>query len=383
MIFRRILLCVSLFAVVVPVGSGSAAPTAACDGTWQVIPAHQVKGDNILRSVVALPKGKAWAVGYGGNPFKTVIQRFNGTAWKKVKAPAPLFRTLVDLDALSPKKIWGVGFDNNDGSQKTLIERWNGKKWKVVPSPNRTKFNVLNSVDAITAKDIWAAGSYNYGQGEMGGMMLHYNGKKWTEVATPAPEFSLETLNEVVALGSDDVYALGWRSGLFQGEVQESMPLVIHWDGSSWTRIEMDAGPSFAAATSTSAGTLWGVGWRQPPVPFETLAMTFDESVWSETETPNRDPETKANSFSAVAVLGEEVWAGGATYDDAQGTTLLAHWDGAAWTLEQSPNPGTVSNDIEDMSASGDTVWAVGSHKDKRGDYGDNVLRSMTLRRCG
>jgi hypothetical protein len=378
---RSLLVGACLVAALVTTGNGIAA-TAACNGTWQNVPSpHIGKGDNILRSVAALPNGKAWAVGYGGNPFKTLIQRYNGSEWKKVKAPSPLFRTLVDLDVVSGKNIWGVGFDNNDGRQETLVERWNGTEWKIVGSPNRTRYNVLNSVDAITGKDIWAAGSYNYGQGQIAGMMFHFNGKKWREVSIPQPDSALETLNEVVAIGSDDVYALGWKSAAFSGGVQDGTPYVIHWDGSSWSEVNLEAGRNFLAATLSTDGTLWGVGYRQPPVPFTTLAINFDGSEWIETETPNRDPENRANSFNAVASLGSDVWAAGATYDDAQGTTLIARWDGAAWTIEDSPNQG-VSDDIEDMSAAGNSVWAVGSYKTKRGDYGDNVLRSLTLRRC-
>jgi len=58
------------------------------------------------------------------------LLRWNGSAW--TKAPGPSLgqgRFLEAVSAISASSAWGVGV--NEPSFKTLIMRWNGTAWKV------------------------------------------------------------------------------------------------------------------------------------------------------------------------------------------------------------------------------------------------------------
>jgi hypothetical protein len=59
----------------------------------------------------------AWATG-------TVIEQWNGTAWKQVRAPAGEFRSVA---AISARDAWAAGYS---GVNQALILRWNGTSWK-------------------------------------------------------------------------------------------------------------------------------------------------------------------------------------------------------------------------------------------------------------
>ena len=36
------------------------------------------------------------------------------------------------------------------------------------------------------------------------------------------------------------------------------------------------------------------------------------------------------------------------------------HWDGTAWTVQQSPSPDPTLNRLDGVAASGSSIWAVG-----------------------
>jgi hypothetical protein len=67
---------------------------------------------------------------------------------------------------------------------------------------------------------------------------------------------------------------------------------------------------------------------------------------------------------------------GGASSGNAPDqTTLVLHWDGAAWGIVPSPSPGTAGhNELEAVSASSaNDVWAVGSHSNS-GSYSQALV---------
>ena len=70
---------------------------------------------------------------------------------------------------MSASDAWMVGEDYNGNNVQTLVEHWNGKAWKVQPSPNpgspRTD-RELDGVAATSSTNAWAAGFYNNGTDE-------------------------------------------------------------------------------------------------------------------------------------------------------------------------------------------------------------------------
>ena len=67
---------------------------------------------------------------------KTLIERWNGAAWKQVPSPGPAGSLLSGVAAMSATNAWAVGYTGTSSGAKTLILRWNGTAWKQVPSPS-------------------------------------------------------------------------------------------------------------------------------------------------------------------------------------------------------------------------------------------------------
>jgi len=121
--------------------AGAAVPVTPAGA--QIRPTGQAAAFTIsgqLTGVAATSAGHAWAVGYTftrrGNPGKTVIVRWNGTAWRRVPSPSPgTNASLSGVAATSSSNAWAVGYTATSTGSKTLILRWNGSVWKRVPSP--------------------------------------------------------------------------------------------------------------------------------------------------------------------------------------------------------------------------------------------------------
>jgi hypothetical protein len=146
---------------------------------WKRAPSPGPAQVGALNGVAASSAGNVWAVGCAGHCFgpmattKTMIVRWNGTAWKHVASPSPAGNSLLTaVTATSARNAWAVGYTRN--SDKTLIVRWNGTAWRQVPSPTPGQFSELAGVAATSARNAWAVGS------DLSGVILqHWNGTAW------------------------------------------------------------------------------------------------------------------------------------------------------------------------------------------------------------
>src|SRR5438094_3639572 len=99
----------------------------------------------------------------------------------------------------------------------------------------------------------------------------------------------------------------------------------------------------------------------------DTLALHWDGTGWSVVPTPN-PTWSGADFFSledAEAVSSTQVWAVGYAEDFAslKSTTLIERWNGSAWAIAASPNPGgpNLPNKLFAVAAAApNDVWAVG-----------------------
>jgi hypothetical protein len=83
------------------------------------------------------------------------------------------------------------------------------------------------------------------------------------------------------------------------------------------------------------------------------------------------DPSDVPDTLLGVTALAAtEAWAVGGSGDPmAPVDVLIERWDGSAWTAEEGPSPGSQTNELLDVDASGPgDVWAVGRTASGFGD---------------
>jgi hypothetical protein len=153
-----------------------------------------------FQAIAALTANDIWAVGYAGNtpnPYQTLVEHWDGGAWKVVLNPNPGTgsRAFWGVAAAGPTDVWAVGQYNS--LTASLIEHWNGFTWSVVPSPN---VGMLLGIVVRAPNDIWAS--------SFGAFVLHWDGSTWTRVPTTLPSND-NSLQAIVAAGPE-LWAVGY-----------------------------------------------------------------------------------------------------------------------------------------------------------------------------
>src|SRR5215813_12105649 len=164
-----------------------------------------------LGGVSALSSSNAWAVGTwsrtGGSPWMSLIEHYTGGGWQLKASPSPGNDTnsLAGVSALSTTNAWAVGsYHTNGRSLKTLIEHWNGTAWKVQLSPSPvTGNNTLSAVVATSPSNVWAVGNTLSTSGAQKTLIERWNGRSWTVQRSPSPGSSSQ-LTAVAAVYSLD-----------------------------------------------------------------------------------------------------------------------------------------------------------------------------------
>src|SRR3954452_22478580 len=112
------------------------------------------------------------------------------------------------------------------------------------------------------------------------------------------------------------------------------------------------------ASRPAEASAVMSVPRQGPPL---VPATPVCGPAWSAVTAPN--PGSAADVLTAVAaVSANDVWAVG-YYSNTAGIpqTLVERWNGTAWSVVPSPNPGAGSNYLQSVAATGlNDAWAVG-----------------------
>jgi hypothetical protein len=342
--------------------------------TWTEIPAPRVgSGSNSLQGVAVVAATDVWAVGsysvHSQAQTQTLIEHYEGSEWAVSASPnVPLgYNTLHGIDALSADDIWAVGSYGyqNTGSYPyfwpaTLIVHWDGQAWSYIPSPNIFDGdyggqNYLEAVAAVSADDVWAVGRYS--ANISGALLLRWNGQQWNVHGTTFGGH----LRSITAISANDIWAVGSKSATGGDQT-----LIQHWDGTTWTQIP---GPNPGSSNylfsvdAISANDVWAVGRYRPAGGSvdQTLTLHWDGSTWSMVASPNVGVDH--NDLRGVAAIAtEDVWAIGYYGPVGSGQTLAMHWDGQAWSVVPSGNMGDSSflTSVDAMSPT--DIWAVGNY---------------------
>jgi hypothetical protein len=143
---------------------------------WTIVPSpsrkptpnFELSGENDLQGIACVGAKFCLAVGSDtGNGFtfqETLVEKWNGTTWSLVKsANGGKYSNLASIACTATTSCWAVGDWVNSASatpHHTLIEHWNGSAWKHVGSPNVASGtqNELLSVACHSAKQCVAVG---------------------------------------------------------------------------------------------------------------------------------------------------------------------------------------------------------------------------------
>jgi len=359
-----LLIAAAVFAVTYR-GGGSTAPRFLAD-TFNYQPGGGAGGPEgpllpysvaQLTAAAAASAQDAWIVG-------SVAWHWNGTAWRNV--PLPVLRKEVDLysvAAVADGEAWVVGSHGEQSDYDApfpLLEHWDGARWRVVHLPHIGLSSLL-AVSASGPDDAWILGESfrrdrkgRFPSSGVHPLLLHWDGSTWSRVALPWARPGLVEGAKVVATAPSDVWIVAGAQ-------------IEHWDGATWQSVPAPFGArdSLLGFSATSADDAWAVGSYLHGRRSRTLAAHWDGLAWRIAPTPNRS--TDSSLSDVVALSPDDAWAVGQSQWlklDGNGrgpVVLFEHWDGRSWHIVPGPTLPIWYRSGVLAAAEDGSAWAIGS----------------------
>ncbi len=264
-----------------------------------------------------------------------------------------------------------------------------GSTWQVLTTVNQQASQVTNSqflgVSLASPTDGWAVGTFDGESAVAHPLVEHWDGTTWALGHAPQPSGRDAQLAGVDELSPSDVWAVGLSEG--DSGVTSDLPLIEHWNGTSWS---MSGGTSLPAGASgqlnaiggSGPDDLWAVGLTlSAGQSQESLLLEhFNGTQWLNVPFPSQDsacdPGLSDCFLDATAVAAsapDDAWLAGNVSQPNATQHLLAHWNGTTWTLATAPclegtataacDPeGTDLNELTGLAVLSPTdAWASGS----------------------
>jgi hypothetical protein len=334
----------------------SSAPALAAGPAASTPPtAASYSTDGGLLGVGTASANNAWAVGYAytASGDKALLLHWNGKSWSRVTSPSILNGTAGELTAItvvSATDAWAVGYlTTGPGKERSLLLHWNGKAWSepAIPAANDA---ALLAVTA-TAKSGWAVG-YSYTSPGIAddyySLVYRLTGTKWSPVGTELGDDT--SLNGVAVTTAGKA----WATGVVVGDPGTSF--LGRWNGSTWVPASYPLGGESLALTAIAAGpdrVAFAVGIDNAK-PAPALSMKWTGTAWHKVtvSSPN------GSQLNTVAFApGGTAWAAG-TSGLAGEKAMILRWNGSVWTRVATQGTGGFNGLAFAAAGNG---WAVGS----------------------
>jgi len=226
-------------------GSGfNVTPTAweRTGGTWKKVPFAAAPNDVIVAAAASSPSN-VWAFANSGlSGEASRVLRWNGSKWVAVKT---FLGTVWGASVLGPKDVWLYGQLGGFNASEFGVLHYNGSTWKQIGKN-------ISGGTALSDHDVWGFKQTS---------VEHWNGHTWTATSVkgllPAVQRSFTpSVVGLLALSDTNVYALGNGNG---GEAGGPL-VVLHFNGHKWSKLAtglFGEGPTSQQFSSDGHGGLW------------------------------------------------------------------------------------------------------------------------------
>jgi hypothetical protein len=262
---------------------------------------------------------------------------------------------LTGVDAVNARDAWAAGFEGkNSGTAAphAIIRHWTGRQWNAVTLPARiarawNKNSGFVTPMAASPRDVWLFGGFS-------GSYLRLQGSHWSIGKLPGSSQrsgAIVDITAATAFSGSNVWAFGERAN-FSGTQITTTPYAAHYNGHRWSIAAVpspspDSG-TISGVSAVSARSIWAIEDTQSnpastnPVAGPPVALHWTPGTgWQQ---PAQQPTlTAGEQLSSVAAEPNgDVWFGGSAPNTAKGSTPLAvEWNGTAWSVAGLAVPAT------------------------------------------
>lgn len=314
------------------------------------------------RPVTRIPNREGQVV-LGTKAASRVTQSASGAcadAWtmvaNKTIASIPFSNNgLNDVAALSASQMWAVGYRPGNNLDQPLVQRWDGTRWNIEATPIIGSLGSglnsrLNGVTDLSPSNVWAVGEVRSTDAAQT-LIMHWDGSSWSRIVSPNLSSGYNVLYNVAAISANDIWAVG-SNGV--------RSIAIHWNGTAWTIIPTPTVGAYADylvdVNAIASNNVWAVGRYLSSGLAQTLILHWNGTSWNQVSSPNGVRGT--GQLKAIAAASStDIWAVG---DDSI-DSLTLHWNGTSWSRVPSPNSGGGANYLTGVATiTSNDVWAVG-----------------------
>jgi hypothetical protein len=331
------------------------------------------RGD-MLTGLFMLSASEGWAVGsesISNTTTQDLILHYAHGQWNRVSSPTNKDlgvqnAWLTQVVMVSASEGWAIGTlsTNPSTNPEGSIFHYSAGRWTLQKS---FEDSVFTSISMLSSRDGWISGGTlaQYTNSEHS-LLLRYNGQTWAEQQAPGIQ-----LTSISMTSASD----GWAVGKDIGTNGTPLGVVLHYNGSAWTRATIPVLDTVDLISTVSANDVWAVGTkylsngssnalaRSSGTPWENIFAHYNGKTWTAVETPiifNPNAGISALFMDAPS----DGWAVG--YDDARGTSstgtlssLYLHYSSGQWTQVNGPaNPGLNAIFLTSPAEG----WAVGNN---------------------
>lgn len=281
------------------------------NGTRWVETPQPVRTNATLNSVAVAGAKEVWAVGEDRavpEQTKPLAMRWNGTAWKVVPGPSVPAGSFSAVTIAPDGTPWASGWADVGGREHAVVYRYAKGAWQPLTTGLEGSING-NTLTVLSATDAWLG---------LNGGMAHFDGKTW-KLVDDVPADGSQIPTGLVAAGPKDI----WASGVAHTS-KGDRPLVLHYDGKAWTQV-----PTPQTFSQLYDITLYN---NQPIAVGEKftisgdiitehpLVLTLQNGKFTETTSP----AAKIGTLTGVEAAGTRLWTVGAQHQPAADSTPLA-----------------------------------------------------------
>lgn len=336
-----VLLCANVASTALAARAVTPAPLTPVG--WTIDASPQPTGTNQWLTNVACPAvGFCFAVGTEAtlqyDAGRTILQRFDGTAWSVVADAAPVGvpTSLRSITCASTTDCYAVGYQKPAGNASVFMEHWDGSSWSVVGLPTiaGASNSYLSDVACATATNCMAVGRTVDAQNVPRALALSLSNGAWTASFLPSTG-SPTSLNGVSCPTTTFCIAAGNWSTVSSG-ILIPHAWAVRWNGATWSTTVFNfnlGGFDDVACTSptdcTALESIFAGG-------AQSVVRHWDGSIWS--------------PFAGPAIAGRSMWLNAVTCSVntcmfvgasrvvsgwGPAVPVVATYDGAAWDIDQ------------------------------------------------
>jgi hypothetical protein len=294
-----------------------------------------------------------WIVGSDDGTGPAVLH-YDGTAWSRLDTG-----TIGDLwwvwSAPGSDLVWISGAEGRVLTYTRSTGTWSEE---VVTSEAYKLFGIWGTSDT----DIWTVGGDV--NGNLDGVILHYDGTAWTQSATAPPPVGYEAHQQafkVWGAAPDDVWVVG------------TFALLMHWDGTAWETLPDPVYETSTLTTIHGSSASWVVAVGGPG---NARVATYDGTTWTDV-TPQ------------PALGGPIVPNMNGVYAPEDGRAVICGDNGSIWWLDDTVwtaeecAPSTTWHYHACWVDETGAVWAVGGDLTNRTEglitYGGDAVPIIAL----